>query len=294
MPASALAPNLATEATDPARIVAFQGAPGAYSHLACREALPEMAPLPCATFEDAFAVVREGGAACALIPIENSTAGRVADIHHLLPTGGLFITAEHFLRVRHQLLAPKAATLKTVKRVYSHVQALSQCRRLTKDMGIEPIVSSDTAASAKEVAERNNPEEAAIASSIAGELYGLQVLRADVEDNHTNTTRFIKLERQRRDPDPTKGDSITAIMFKVRSVPAALYKALGGFATNGVNVVKLESYLTDGFKVAEFYAEIDGHPAQRHVDLALQELEYFSRSLKVLGVFTAHPFRSEA
>ncbi|WP_374466970.1 prephenate dehydratase [Ferrovibrio sp.] len=284
--------QIATAATDPARIVAFQGAPGAYSHLACREALPDMVPLPCATFEDAFAAVREGRAACGLIPIENSTAGRVADIHQLLPEGGLYITAEHFLRVRHQLLAPKAASLKIIKRVYSHVQALSQCRRVIKDLGIEPIVSTDTAGSAKDVAERNNPEEAAIASSIAGELYGLQVLRGDIEDNHTNTTRFIKLERQRRDPDPQQGNSLTAIMFRVRSVPAALYKALGGFATNGVNVVKLESYLSEGFQVAEFYAEIEGHPAQRNVDLALQELEYFSRSLKVIGVFTAHPFRS--
>lgn len=286
------AATIADAHTDPAKTVAFQGAPGAYSHLACREALPELVPLPCATFEDAFAAVREGRAVCGLIPIENSTAGRVADIHHLLPDGGLYITAEHFLRVRHQLLAPKAATVKTVKRVYSHVQALSQCRRIIRDMGIEPVVSSDTAGSAREVAERNDPEEAAIASSIAGELYGLQTLRADIEDNHTNTTRFIRLERQRRDPDPTSGDCMTAIMFKVRSVPAALYKALGGFATNGVNVVKLESYLTDGFRVAEFYAEIQGHPAHRNVDLALQELEYFSRSLKVLGVFTAHPFRS--
>lgn len=286
--------QIATDATDPAKVVAFQGAPGAYSHLACREALPDMVPLPCATFEDAFAAVREGRAACGLIPIENSTAGRVADIHHLLPDGNLYITAEHFLRVRHQLLAPKSATLKSVKRVYSHVQALSQCRRIIKDLGIEPVVASDTAGSAKDVAERNNPEEAAVASSIAGDLYGLQTLRADIEDNHTNTTRFIRLERQRRDPDPNSKTCMTAIMFKVRSVPASLYKALGGFATNGVNVVKLESYLTDGFKVAEFYAEIEGHPAHRNVDLAMQELEYFSRSLKVLGVFTPHPFRSEA
>lgn len=286
---------IATAASDPAQVVAFQGAPGAYSHLACREALPDLAPLPCATFEDAFAAVREERAACALIPIENSTAGRVADIHQLLPEGGLFITAEHFLRVRHQLLAPKGATLKTLKRVYSHVQALSQCRRAIKDLGFEPIVASDTAGSAREVAERNNPEEASIASSIAGELYGLQTLRADIEDTHTNTTRFIRLERQRRDPDPNGAATcITAIMFRVRSVPAALYKALGGFATNSVNVIKLESYLSDGFKVAEFYAEIEGHPAHHNVDLALQELEYFSSSLKVIGVFTAHAYRSEA
>jgi prephenate dehydratase len=284
--------TIATDATDPATVVAFQGAPGAYSHLACREALPGLAPLPCASFEDAFAAVREGRAACGLIPIENSTAGRVADIHQLLPEGGLFITAEHFLRVRHQLLAPKAASLKTVKRVYSHVQGLSQCRKVIKELGLEAIVASDTAGSAKDVAARNDVEEAAIASSIAGELYGLQVLRPDIEDNHTNTTRFIKLERQRRDPPVDAANSLTALMFRVRSVPAALYKALGGFATNGVNVVKLESYLSDGFKVAEFYAEIEGHPAQKSVDLALQELQYFSSSLKVIGVFTAHPFRS--
>lgn len=286
--------SIATAATDPATVVAFQGAPGAYSHLACREALPAMVALPCPSFEDAFAAVREGRASCGLIPIENSTAGRVADIHQLLPEGGLFITAEHFLRVRHQLLAPKAASLKTVKRVYSHVQGLSQCRKVIKELGLEAIVASDTAGSAKDVAERNNVEEAAIASSIAGELYGLQVLRPDIEDNHTNTTRFIKLERQRRDPDVAAPNSLTAIMFRVRSVPAALYKALGGFATNGVNVVKLESYLSDGFQVAEFYAEIEGHPAQKNVDLALQELEYFSSSLKVIGVFTAHAFRRQS
>ncbi|WP_341895955.1 prephenate dehydratase [Ferrovibrio terrae] len=286
--------SIATAATDPATVVAFQGAPGAYSHLACREALPALVPLPCPSFEDAFAAVREGRASCGLIPIENSTAGRVADIHQLLPEGGLFITAEHFLRVRHQLLAPRAASLKTVKRVYSHVQGLSQCRKVIKELGLEAIVASDTAGSAKDVAERNNVEEAAIASSIAGELYGLQVLRPDIEDNHTNTTRFIKLERQRRDPDVAAPNSLTAIMFRVRSVPAALYKALGGFATNGVNVVKLESYLSDGFQVAEFYAEIEGHPAQTSVDLALQELEYFSSSLKVIGVFTAHAFRRQS
>ena len=283
---------LADAATNPAQVVAFQGAAGAYSHLACREALPDMVPLPCATFEDAFAAVREGRAACGLIPIENSTAGRVADIH-LLPEGGLFITAEHFLRVRHQLLAPQSASLASVKRVYSHVQALSQCRNVIRDLGLEAIVSTDTAGSAKEVAERGDPTAAAIASSIAGELYGLQTLRADIEDNSTNTTRFVKLERARLDPDPAQPEGcLTSLMFKVRSVPAALYKALGGFATNGVNVVKLESYMTDGFRVAEFYCEIEGHPAQPGVQLALDELGYFSRQLKVLGVYRAHPYRS--
>lgn len=289
------AASLASPATDPAQVVAFQGAAGAYSHLACREALPDLAPLPCATFEDAFAAVREGRAACGLIPIENSTAGRVADIHHLLPEGGLYITAEHFLRVRHQLLAPQSASLASVKRVYSHVQALSQCRNVIRELGLEAIVSTDTAGSAKEVAERGDPGAAAIASTIAGELYGLQVLRPDIEDNATNTTRFVKLERERKDPDmAAPGICLTSLMFKVRSVPAALYKALGGFATNGVNVVKLESYMTDGFRVAEFYCEIEGHPGQTSVQLALDELGYFSRQLKVLGVYRAHPYRFDS
>lgn len=286
--------TLATATTPPEQIVAFQGAAGAYSHLACREALPELAPLPCATFEEAFAAVREGRAACGLIPIENSTAGRVADIHHLLPEGGLYINAEHFLRVRHQLLVPQSASLNTVRRVYSHVQALSQCRNIIRELGLEAIVSTDTAGSAREVAERNDPAEAAIASSLAGELYGLKVLRADIEDMHSNTTRFIKLERERRDPPAGTADCLISFMFKVRSVPAALYKALGGFATNGINLVKLESYMTDGFRVAEFYGEIEGHPADRNVDLAMQELQYFSSQLKLLGVYRRHPFRNQA
>jgi len=287
-------PMLATAQTDPSRVVAFQGAAGAYSHLACREALPDLSPLPCATFEDAFAAVREGRAACGLIPIENSTAGRVADIHHLLPDGGLYINAEHFLRVRHQLLVPQAATVQTVRRVYSHVQALSQCRNVIRELGLEAVVSTDTAGSAREVAERNNPAEAAIASTLAGEMYGLKILRGDIEDMASNTTRFIKLERERRDPPAGTPDCLISFMFKVRSVPAALYKALGGFATNGVNVVKLESYMTDNFKATDFYAEIEGHPADRNVDLALQELAHFSSRLKLLGVYRWHPFRSAA
>lgn len=285
---------IAAQTPDPAKTIAFQGLPGAYSHLACREGRPELIPLPCPTFEDAFAAVAEGRAAQAMIPIENSVAGRVADIHHLLPDSGLVIIGEHFQRVRHQLLAPKGARLDKLKRVYSHVQALSQCRKLIRDLKLEAVVRADTAGAASEVAERGDLEEAAIASSLAGEIYGLETLRAHVEDVMGNTTRFVVMARHRADPDPKAGPTITSFVFQVRSVPAALYKALGGFATNGINVVKLESYIVDSsFTVAQFYAEIEGHPADRPVDRAFDELKYFSTKFKVLGVYPAHSFRRE-
>jgi prephenate dehydratase len=281
-------------AADPAKTIAFQGLPGAYSHLACRDAYPDFVALPCATFEDAFAAVTDGTAAIGMIPIENSLAGRVADIHHLLPDSGLYIIGEHFLRVRHQLLAPKGARIEKLKRVYSHVQALAQCRKTLRDLGLEAIVRADTAGAAREVAERGDPEEAAIASSLAGEIYGLETLRSHIEDVMGNTTRFVVMARHRADPDPKAGPTITSFVFQVRSVPAALYKALGGFATNGINITKLESYITDAsFAVAQFYAEIEGHPADRAVDRAFDELKYFSAKFKILGVFPANKFRRE-
>lgn len=279
---------------DPSRLIAFQGEPGAYQHLACREAFPDLIPTACPTFEDSFAAVTSGRADRALFPIENSLAGRVADIHHLLPESGLYVVGEHFLRIRHHLLAPKGARIDRIKRVYSHIQGLSQCRKLIRDLGLEAIVRANTAGAAKEIAERNDPEEAVIASEIAGEIYGLQSLRANVEDRLGNTTRFVVMARHRSDPDPKAGPTLTAILFQVRSQPAALYKALGGFATNGINVVKLESYITDAsFQVAQFYLEIEGHPADKAVDRALDELKYFSGRFKMLGVFPAHPYRGD-
>jgi prephenate dehydratase len=278
--------------SDPANTIAFQGESGAYGDLACRTAYPQMATLPCATFEDTFAAVGEGRAAKAMIAIDNSLAGRVADVHHLMPESGLHIVGEHFQRVVHHLLAPKGATLQTLKTVHSHVHALPQCRKLIRELGLKAVVHADTAGAAADVAKLGDPTQAAIASELAGQIYGLVSLRADVADNAHNTTRFVIMQREPLDPDPAAGTVLTSFVFRVRSVPAALYKALGGFATNGVNIVKLESYMIDAwFTVAQFYAEIEGHPDQRSVRLALEELGFFSREVKILGVYPAHPFR---
>ncbi len=287
MPQTAVEP-----AADPDRTIAFQGVPGAYSHLACVEAYPDFAPLPCKTFEDAFAATREGSARLAMIPIENSVAGRVADIHHLLPDSGLHIVAEHFQRVRHQLLAPRGATLSGLKTVHSHVQALSQCRHLIRDLGLETRVHADTAGAAEQVAERSDPTHAAIASALAAEIYDLEVLRTHIEDVLGNTTRFVVMARRPIEPDPRDGPAMTTFLFQVRNVPAALYKALGGFATNGVNMTKLESYQIDGrFAATQFYADIEGHPADKPVERALEELQFFCTKFKILGVYQAHRFR---
>ena len=273
-------------------VIAFQGVLGAYSDMACRAAHPQMATLPCTSFEDTFAAVRDGRARYAMIPIENSSAGRVADIHHLLPDSGLHIIGEHFQKVEHQLLAPKGATRAQIKTVHSHVQALSQCRHYTRRQGLKPVTHADTAGAAKEVAELDDPTRAAIASALAGEIYGLQVLDANVQDIPHNTTRFIIMAEEPIDPPMDEGPVVTTFVFRVRSVPAALYKALGGFATNGVNITKLESYIIDGsFTVAQFYADIEGHPENRMVRLALEELSFFSREVKILGVYPANPFR---
>ncbi len=279
-------------AADPQKLIAFQGVHGAYSDMACRSAHPELSTLPCPSFEDTFAAVRDGRAELAMIPIENSSAGRVADIHHLLPESGLHIVGEHFERVNHQLLAPKGATLDGLEVVRSHVQALSQCREFIRSHGLKPVVYADTAGAAAEVAALNDPAQAAIASALAGEIYALEVLKGDIEDAEHNTTRFLVMAREPVDPDPDGRLVITSFVFRVRSVPAALYKALGGFATNGVNITKLESYIVDGsFNVAQFYADIEGHPDQRPVRLALEELSFFSREVRILGVYHAAPFR---
>lgn len=272
--------------------IAFQGAPGAYSHLACRIVYPEMEPLPCLSFDDAFSAVREGRAKLAMIPIDNTLAGRVADIHHLLPDSGLFIIGEHYQRINHHLLAVKGAKIEDIKTVRSHVHALNQCRNLTKRLGIKPVIAADTALSAQEIAEKGDPTVAAIASELAGEIYGLQSLMTDIEDAAHNTTRFIVMSKEPGEPDPRRGPLVTTFVFKVRNVPAALYKALGGFATNGVNMTKLESYLVEGqFVAAQFYADVEGHPNDRGLKFAFEEMGFFCREWKILGVYPAHPFR---
>jgi prephenate dehydratase len=275
-----------------ARRIAFQGEPGAYSHLSCRIAYPEYEPLPCAAFEDAFAAVSRGRAGLAMIAIENSVAGRVADVHNLMPHAELHIVGEHFQRVEHHLLAVKGASLKTIKTVHSHVHALGQCRKIIRKLGLKVIVAADTAGAAAEVAAAGDPTRAAIASSLAGEIYGLKSLRKNIEDAAHNTTRFIVLSRKTIDPDPAKGKVMTTFVFRVRNVPAALYKAMGGFATNGVNMTKLESYMIGGgFAATFFYADVEGHPRDAGLAHALDELRFFSREFRILGSYYAHPFR---
>jgi prephenate dehydratase len=273
--------------------IAFQGEAGANSHIACLEAYPDMKVLPCATFEDVFAAITEGRAKLAMIPIENSVAGRVADIHHLIPNSSLYIVGEHFLRVRHQLLGLKGAKIADLKTVESHVQALGQCRTVIRELGLSPVVAADTAGSARIVSQANDSTRAALASSLAAEIYGLDVLRADVEDAAHNTTRFIIMANEPNDAEPEDGPVITSFIFRVRNVPAALYKAMGGFATNGVNMTKLESYQLEGsFNASQFYADIEGHPASRNVRLALEELDFFTNELKILGIYPAHSYRA--
>jgi prephenate dehydratase len=276
-------------------IIAFQGLPGAYSDLACRQVHPEMTTRPCQTFEEVFDAVEGGAARLAMIPIENSVAGRVADIHQLMPHARLHIVAEHFQPVNHHLLAPPGATMEGLVHVHSHVHALSQCRKYLHDHGLTPVVHADTAGAARDVAEKADPSEAAIASELAAETYGLQSLAAGIEDAAHNTTRFVVLARDLADPGPRTEAVMTAFLFRVRNIPAALYKALGGFATNGVNMTKLESYMVEGnFASTEFYAEIEGHPEHELVKLAFEELRFFSEKVRIIGIYPAHAFRRQA
>ena len=274
------------------KTIVFQGEPGANSEVACREVYPRAKAIPCPTFEDCFVAVENGTADLAMIPIENSLAGRVADIHHLLPSSRLHIIGEHFLPIRFQLMVPKGATLKTVKTVHSHIHALGQCRNIIRRHGWKTVVTGDTAGAAREVAEAGDISQAALAPEIAAEVYGLDILKEDVEDAAHNTTRFVILSKDEVRARRGKGKVITTFVFRVRNVPAALYKAMGGFATNGVNMTKLESYQLDGqFFATQFYADVEGHPDDRPLALALEELEFFSTRVRILGVYPASSFR---
>jgi prephenate dehydratase len=274
--------------------IAFQGRPGAYSDLACRTAFPGRPTLPCDTFETAIEAVREGRAAIAMLPCENSVAGRVPDIHHLLPESGLYVIGEHFQRVEHCLLAPLGAALRGIKRVHSHSVALGQVRRLLRELNVTAVVEADTAGSAQMVAEWNSPEDAAIASALAAEIYGLTVLRANVEDAAHNTTRFYVMAPRPGGTAPEQPHAMTTFVFRVRNVPASLYKALGGFATNGVNMTKLESYMLNGhFTATQFLCDVEGHPEQPPLRRALEELQFFSNEVRILGVYPAAQFRQE-
>ena len=277
------------------RSIAYQGEPGANSHIACVENYPALIPLACATFEDAFAALQDGSAELGMIPIENSIAGRVADIHTLLPQSGLHIAGETFLPIHFQLLAIPGARIEDLRTVHSHVHALGQCRNIIRRHRLKPMVSSDTAGSAREVAEWGDKSRASLASELAGQIYGLKTLVSDVEDENHNTTRFVVLSKDARWTPAGEGPVVTTFVFRVRNVPAALYKALGGFATNSVNMTKLESYMEGGeFTATQFLADVDGHPDDPPLKRALEELSFFSRELRILGVYPAHPFRTES
>jgi prephenate dehydratase len=274
--------------------IAFQGDYGANSDMACRDMFPDMDPLPCQTFEDAFNAVETGEADIAMIPIENTIAGRVADIHHLLPASGFHIIGEHFLPIHFHLMAPKGATLATLRTVQSHVMGLGQCRKILKKLGLRAEVAADTAGSARQVAEKGDLSRAALAPRLAASVYGLDILAEDVQDEDHNTTRFVILSREPQDAKPDSGAVMTSFVFRVRNVPAALYKAMGGFATNGVNMVKLESYMVEGqFTATQFYADVEGHPEDAALKRALEELAFFSRELSILGTYPAHPYRQK-
>ncbi len=273
-------------------MIAFQGLPGAYSDLACRTAFPDMPTLPCDTFEAAMDAVRTGAAELAMLPCENSLAGRVPDMHALLPDSGMHIVGEHFQRVEHCLLAPPGTQISQVKRVHSHAVALGQVRHIIRELGAAAVIEADTAGSAKLVAEWGRPEDAAIASRLAAEIYGLEVLRANVEDASHNTTRFYIAAHEPRTPSASRTGLMTTFVFRVRNVPAALYKALGGFATFGVNMSRLESYMLNGeFTATQFLCDVDGHPEQPALRGALEELGFFTTESRVLGVYPRAGFR---
>jgi prephenate dehydratase len=272
--------------------IAFQGVPGAYSDLACRHAYPGWTTLSCPSFEAAMSAVREDRAEMAMLPCENSLAGRVPDIHRLLPDSGLSVIGEHFERVEHCLLARKGATLQTIRKAHSHPVALGQVLKILKELNLTPVIEADTAGAAELIAKNGTPEDAAIASELAAEIYGLEILRRNVEDALHNTTRFYVMTKERRTPAKDMPNPVTTFVFRVRNMPAALYKALGGFATNGVNMTKLESYMLDGhFTATQFLCDVDGHPDEPHLARALEELGFFSRELRILGTYPASPFR---
>jgi prephenate dehydratase len=272
--------------------IAFQGEPGAYSHEACRQARPGLEALPCRTFEDAIEACRSGEAECAMLPVENSTYGRVADIHSLLPGSGLRIVDEAFVRVHINLLAVPGTPIGDVRQAMSHTVLLGQCRDFLRRHGIKPLTGADTAGSARLVAERGDPALGALASELAGEIYGLDVVARHIEDQANNTTRFLVMSRQADLSRRGTGRMITTFTFRVRNIPAALYKAMGGFATNGVNMTKLESYMVGGsFTATEFYADIEGHPQDPHVARAMEELRFFTSQHEIIGVYPADRLR---
>ncbi|PHR93734.1 MAG: prephenate dehydratase [Robiginitomaculum sp.] len=274
-------------------IIVYQGMPGAFSHLACTSYYPDYEPVACRSFASAFELVKDGKADLAMIPVENSVAGRVTDIYHLLPEGGLHILAEHYLPVHHNLLGLPGSKREQIKTAYSHPMALSQVRKRLREWDIAPRSDLDTAGAAKRLADSGDRSEAAIASDLAAEIYGLEILEANIEDATHNTTRFLTLSKQAKIPKMGSGKMVTSFVFKVRNVPSALYKAMGGFATNGINMTKLESYMVEGsFSATQFYADVEGHPDETAMKFAMEELDFFSENVVLLGTYLAHSSRN--
>lgn len=276
---------------DDYKTIAFQGAHGAFSDMACRAVFPDLETVPCHSFDDAFNAVMDGKTDLAMIPVDNTIAGRVADVHHLMPQGDLFIIGEHFQPVNHMFLGVKGAKISDVKHVHSHLHALPQCKNFLKTLDVSSHVHADTAGAAKEIAEKNDVTHAAIASELAAELYGLDILQRGIEDVDGNVTRFLILSHEPHFPDLSEENVITSLLFEVRNIPAALYKALGGFATNGLSLTKLESYVDENFQAARFYCDIEGHPESDSFNRALEELGFFAKDVKLLGAYKAHEFR---
>lgn len=271
--------------------IAFQGDPGAYSDIACGQAYKGLKTLPCPTFEDAFLAVSSGKAALAMIPIENTIAGRVADVHHLMQGSDLNIIGEHFLRIRHCLVGVRGAKIANLTHVHSHVMALPQCRQNLRALELKEVVNGDTAGACIEVAAKGDKTQAAIASELAAKIHGLEILKHDMQDRDDNVTRFVVLSKKPYAAKIPSGKAITSFIFEVKNIPAALYKALGGFATNQVNITKLESYVEGLLNAAEFYCEVEGHPDDVGMKRAFEELEFFTKSVRMLGTYPAHAFR---
>ena len=277
-----------------AKRISFQGMPGAYSDMACRTVLPQLETVPCETFEAAFSAVHEGKSDLAMIPVDNTIAGRVADVHHLMPKGDLFIIGEHFQPIRHALLGIKGSKIESLKDIHSHVHAIPQCKNLIKDLGVKAHIHADTAGAAEEISKTDDHTQGAIASELAAEIYGLDILKKNVQDEDHNTTRFLILSPEPEVPDTIDNTkTITTLIFGVRNIPAALYKALGGFATNGLGLSKLESYVDPNFQAARFFCDVDGHPESEEFKLALEELGFFADDVKFLGAYPAHSYREK-
>ncbi|MGV1838446.1 prephenate dehydratase [Rhizobium rhizogenes] len=276
--------------------ISFQGEYGANSDMACRDMFPTMEPLPCQTFEDAFTAVDSGEADLGMIPIENTIAGRVADIHHMLPESHLHIVGEYFMPIRFQLMVLPGVKKEEIRTVHSHIHALGQCRKIVRANSWKPVVAGDTAGAAKLVQETGDRTMAALAPRLAADLYKLDIIAENVEDTEDNVTRFVILSREEKWAERSSPEEkiVTTFVFNVRNIPAALYKALGGFATNGINMTKLESYQLGGrFVATQFYADIEGHPTDANVQRALEELRFFSEKVRILGVYKGHPMRGQ-